>query len=90
MKTSPQNTPPPLKFSKEINACGLKCPEPVMMLHTALTDVAEGQLISMQATDPTTVRDVNNFCKYLGHILEDHKQEEGIFHYVIRKKKFTD
>lgn len=74
------------KFEKKLDACGLKCPEPVMMLHNALTEAADGQLISMQATDPTTVRDVKNFCKYLGHTLESHKQEEDVFHYTIRKK----
>ncbi len=67
--------PPAYTLSREIDACGLKCPEPVMLLHNALTEVAAGDLVFMQATDPTTVRDVRNFCNYLGHTLLEHKVE---------------
>ncbi|MCH9664327.1 MAG: sulfurtransferase TusA family protein [Gammaproteobacteria bacterium] len=67
--------PPAYTLSREIDACGLKCPEPVMLLHNALIEVAAGDLVFMQATDPTTVRDVRNFCSYLGHTLIEHKVE---------------
>ena len=31
---------------------GLTCPEPVMMLHNAVRDVAAGELVQVLATDP--------------------------------------
>lgn len=71
----------------QVDACGLKCPEPVMMLHKALNEVASGKLVAMQATDPTTVRDVHKFCTYLGHSLLSFLEEGGVFSYTIRKKE---
>ncbi len=68
-----------------INACGLYCPEPVMLLHKAVREVLEGQLIEMWATDPSTCRDVPKFCHYLGHELLVQTQEGDQYRYVIRK-----
>ena len=37
-----------------LDACGLYCPEPVMMLHNMVRDAEEGQLLQVIATDPST------------------------------------
>lgn len=57
-----------------------------MLLHKAVRDVAEGQLIVLLATDPSTERDVPKFCHFLGHELLEHLREGELFRYVIRKK----
>jgi len=71
---------------KQLDTCGLKCPEPVMLLHNALNNVSPGDSLIMKATDPTTLRDVKNFCLHLGHQLVSQKEEVGVFAYHIRKK----
>ena len=48
---------------------GLMCPEPVMMLHNAVRDMAAGELLQVLATDPSTQRDIPRFCQFLGHEL---------------------
>ncbi len=68
-----------------INACGLYCPEPVMLLHKAVREVLAGQLIEILATDPSTSRDVPKFCHFLGHELLVQTQEGDQYRYVIRK-----
>ena len=73
-------------IDKEVDAAGLKCPEPVMMLHNALANLDKGKVVLMKATDPTTIRDVRNFCTYLGHELIHQDEDNGIFSYTIRKK----
>ena len=45
---------------------GLMCPEPVMMLHNAVRDMAAGELLQVLATDPSTQRDIPRFCSFLG------------------------
>ena len=52
-----------------IDAIGLKCPEPVMLLHAAVRRLAPGQELTLRATDPSTERDVASFCEFLGHRL---------------------
>ena len=66
-------------IDKEVDAAGLKCPEPVMMLHNALANLDKGKVVLMKATDPTTIRDVRNFCTYLGHELIHQDEDNGVF-----------
>lgn len=70
---------------KRLDARGLVCPEPVMLLHRTVREVAAGELIEMVATDPSTERDVPKFCLYLGHELVSETQDGGEYRYYIRK-----
>ncbi len=56
-----------------------------MLLHKAVREVLDGQLIEMWATDPSTTRDVPKFCHFLGHELLVQTQEDSLYRYVIRK-----
>lgn len=70
----------------ELDASGLYCPEPVMLLHNKIRDIEAGQLLRLKATDPSTTRDVPKFCLYLEHELVESSQEGDSFSYLIRKK----
>ena len=70
---------------ESIDATGLKCPEPVMLLHAAMRRLAPGQELTLRATDPSTERDVPNFCEFLGHALLISRREGDEFLYRIRK-----
>jgi len=37
---------------KQLDAQGLMCPEPVMLLHNAVRDMQAGELLEVLATDP--------------------------------------
>jgi len=69
-----------------LDASGLNCPEPVMMLHNKVRDLAGGELLKVIATDPSTQRDIPKFCVFLGHELVDQQEEGGNYLYWIRKK----
>ena len=49
-----------------LDARGLFCPEPVMMLHKKIREIEAGEVLTMIATDPSTSRDVPKFCHFLG------------------------
>lgn len=70
-----------------LDASGLLCPEPVMMLHNKVRDMAPGEVLEVLATDPSTERDVPKFCQFLGHTLVLHEQTIDGFRYLIRKKE---
>ena len=70
---------------ESIDAIGLTCPEPVMLLHAAMRRLAPGQELTLRATDPSTERDVPNFCEFLGHALLIARREGDEFLYRIRK-----
>lgn len=74
-----------MKADTQLDARGLYCPEPVMMLHNKIADVAVGQLVEVLATDPSTERDIPKFCNFLGHELVSKEQSGDEYHYLIRK-----
>lgn len=68
-----------------LDATGLYCPEPVMLLHNKVRDMAVGELLEVIATDPSTERDIPKFCAFLGHQLVEQRVIGDCYHYVIRK-----
>ena len=68
-----------------VDARGLICPEPVMMLHSAVRDASRGDEIKMLATDPSSERDVEKFCRFLNHELLKIEREGELFTFIIRK-----
>lgn len=68
---------------------GLYCPEPIMMMHNKVRDMATDQLLLVKATDPATERDIPQFCTFLGHELLQHEEVasddgECVYHYLIK------
>ena len=70
---------------QQVDATGLRCPEPVMMLHAAIRRVEDGDIIQLTATDPSTQRDVAHFCEFLGHSLLETSACDGQFVYRVKK-----
>ncbi len=70
---------------QELDARGLFCPEPVMLLHNKIRDIEVGELLRLTASDPSTCRDVPKFCLYLGHELLEATQTDEEYIYLIRK-----
>lgn len=71
----------------ELDATGLLCPEPVMLLHNRVRDLAAGEVLRVVATDPSTSRDIPRFCQFLGHELVHEERQEELFIYLIRKQQ---
>ena len=69
-----------------LDAKGLYCPEPVMLLHNKVRDLPGGGLLKVLATDPSTERDIPKFCVFLGHELIEATRNDTVFTYVIKKK----
>ena len=68
-----------------LDATGLYCPEPVMLLHNKIRDMADGEVLQVLATDPSTERDIPKFCRYLGHELLEQEEFDGNYRYLLRK-----
>ena len=56
-----------------------------MMLHNKVREMADGDLLEVVATDPSTERDIPKFCQFLGHQLVNNITENDCFYYLIRK-----
>ena len=73
-------------MSIKIDAKGLKCPEPIMLLHKAIRESRHGDIIEVFATDPSTERDIDKFCEFLGHKLLKKEINNDSFYYLVEKR----
>ncbi len=76
-----------IQADAELDASGLFCPEPVMMLHSKVRELAAGDVLKVIATDPSTQRDIPKFCLFLEHQLLESNEQDGTYMYWIRKKQ---
>lgn len=74
-----------MQYQYTLDTCGLLCPEPVMLLHARIDDMAAGETVLVTATDPSTQRDIPRFCQFLGHALLREEHTEVTFSYLIQK-----
>lgn len=72
-------------ITHKLDTCGLFCPEPVMMLHNEIRDMAIGDVVEILATDPSTKRDFLKFCNFLDQELLAQSESDGIYRFLIRK-----
>lgn len=73
-----------------LDARGLFCPEPVMMLHNQIRDMAINEVVEVLATDPSTQRDFLKFCLFLEQELVLSEELNGEFRFLIRKTSAAD
>ncbi|EMH4164761.1 sulfurtransferase TusA [Pluralibacter gergoviae] len=68
-----------------LDALGLRCPEPVMMVRKTVRTMQEGETLLIIADDPATTRDIPGFCRFMEHELVAEHTEDLPYRYLIRK-----
>ncbi len=68
-----------------IDAAGLVCPEPLMIVRNKVREMRRGEVLFVVATDPSTDRDFRDFCRFMGHELVGRNQAGDRLRYWIRK-----
>jgi len=74
-----------IKSDVQLNARGLACPMPIVKTKKAMNEVAEGQVLEIQATDKGSVADLAAWCKTVGHQYIGSHEENGVFYHYLRK-----
>lgn len=69
----------------ELDALGLRCPEPVMMIRLQVRKMADGETLLVTADDPSTARDIPSFCRFMDHTLLDAQTDVMPYQYLIKK-----
>ncbi|MCW8331514.1 sulfurtransferase TusA [Photobacterium sp. SDRW27] len=68
-----------------LEAEGLRCPEPVMMVRKTVRKMAEGDTLLVTADDPSTTRDIPSFCRFMDHTLLAAETDTLPYRYLIQK-----
>lgn len=69
----------------QLDALGLRCPEPVMMVRKSVRRMNDGETLLIIADDPATTRDIPSFCEFMDHTLVASQTESTPYKYLIKK-----
>lgn len=73
-------------YEHKLDALGLRCPEPVMMIRKQIRLMETNQKLLIIADDPATVRDVPSFCRFMGHELVFKDVDKSPYQFIVQKK----
>ena len=76
--TSPDHT---------LDAQGLRCPEPVMMVRKTVRGMQAGETLLIVADDPATTRDIPGFCTFMEPELVAKETDSLPYRYLVRKRQ---
>ena len=72
-------------FDKVLDACGLCCPGPLMQVKASMTDMTEGEILKVTASDPGFYEDIKAWCKRTNNELLEVTKNSGNINAFIRK-----
>lgn len=64
---------------------GLNCPLPVLRTKKAMKAVPKGEVLTVEATDPNTLRDIAALCEASGFTLLSSEEQSGVFVFRIQQ-----
>ncbi|MHC4287446.1 MAG: DsrE/DsrF/DrsH-like family protein, partial [Planctomycetota bacterium] len=76
---------PAAEVVKDVDACGLQCPGPIMRLAEAVNAIDRGQSVRVAATDAGFASDVKGWCESTGNELAGMKAEGGKYVVTVVK-----
>lgn len=82
---SENHQPVLMQADQTLDALGLRCPEPVMMIRKTIRHMADGQTLMIIADDPATTRDIPSFCRFMDHQLLKSDTTQEPYRYLIKK-----
>ncbi len=74
-----------IQANQTLDALGLRCPEPVMMVRKTVRLMDKGEILLIIADDPATTRDIPVFCRFMEHTLLAQETDKTPYLYLLRK-----
>lgn len=73
------------QVQKVIDLRGLKCPLPALRTRKVLKDMAAGEVLVVECTDPLSAIDIPNLINQTGDVLENSDRTPDLLTFRIRK-----
>ncbi len=74
-----------VQVAKEVDACGLQCPGPILQLKQAMDQIQPGQAVRISVSDPAFAADLDGWCHTTGNRLREKQLVKGILRAVVEK-----
>ena len=69
----------------QLDAKGLACPMPIVKTKKAINELADGQILEVQATDKGSTADLAAWANKVGHNYIGTTEEDGVLYHYLRK-----
>ena len=69
----------------ELDTASLNCPLPILKAKKSLASLHSGQVLSIIATDPGSVKDFETFSQQTSHTLLACQEQDGKFYFLLQK-----
>ncbi len=69
----------------QINCSGLQCPGPIMKVFEAMGEMADGDTLEVQASDPGFTQDIAAWCRRTGNTLLETGEGGGVYTALLQK-----
>lgn len=70
----------------ELDCRGLSCPLPILRTKKSLARIDSGQILSIIARDPGSLKDFKALANQTGNERLDSSRAVGVYRFVLRKK----
>jgi len=74
-----------VKITKEIDACGLSCPGPIVKIKENIDKLKNNETLRVKVTEKGFMKDIPSWCSATGNKLIDLKMVNGIIEAIIQK-----
>ena len=76
----------------QLNACGLQCPGPIRKVFEQISQMEEGDILEVSASDPGFSKDIGAWCEKTHNTLlkAEYVRERKVFVATIKKGKHTE
>ena len=74
-----------IQANVSLNACGLQCPGPIRRVFEEMSNMEEGQILEVKASDPGFSKDISVWCEKTGNTLltsQFNQQEKALVAYL--------
>lgn len=75
-----------MNFDVELDARRLACPLPILRTKKSLSQMSNGQILRVVATDKESPKDFEVFCRQTGNELLSSAEQDGEYVFLIRRR----
>ncbi len=78
------------KTTTHIDASGLICPMPLMLLKQTMQDIPAGAKVCIEVTDVHAELDFEIWCERFGHTLDKIQDNDPVMRFLVTKGQLND
>jgi tRNA 2-thiouridine synthesizing protein A len=75
-----------MHFDRELDVKGLNCPLPILRTKKTLSEMSQGEVLHVLATDPGSLKDFEAFARQTGNELLSSTEANKVFEYYLKRK----